>query len=367
VQSKKQVKVRNRASTSEAAARLSTRGIWQIGVLWLLAFIAYSNSFESGLVFDNTAIIANDPRIRSATPETIQLIFTKEYWNGRTTSGLYRPLTTLSYLMNYSVFGNGIHPAGYHLVNLAVHDLNIALVYALGGIILGGSAPAFALAALWAVHPLLTESVTNIVGRADLLAGFGVLAGLLCHMRGVAATGWKRFAWLAALVGAQTIGVFSKENAAILPALMLLYDTTWSRSQAWRDRILPYLVLVAPLGAYVYLRSQVDTHLVVHFGENVLVGSGFWTHEITATKVIGKLLGLFIWPARLSADYSFNAIPLFGAGNWEDAKALIAGLACAGLVVLAIRFWRYKPLVFLWGSFSSQWRRLQTSCSRSAP
>ena len=52
-----------------------------------------------------------------------------------------------------------------------------SLVYLLGLLVIGAPAPAFALAAAWGLHPLLTESVTNIVGRADLLAAFGVLAG----------------------------------------------------------------------------------------------------------------------------------------------------------------------------------------------
>jgi len=106
------------------------------------------------------------------------------------------PLTTFSYLLNYTVFGNGPHPAGYHWVNFALHAVNIALVYLLGLLLFQESKlkerVAFALAAVWSLHPVLTESVTNIVGRADLLAGFGVLAGLLCHIHGGAASGWRK-------------------------------------------------------------------------------------------------------------------------------------------------------------------------------
>lgn len=322
--------------------------------LWILALAAYSNSFDAGLVFDNASIIGHDPRIQAATPEAVGLIFTSGYWYDNPTSGLYRPLTTLSYLWNYFAMGDGLNPAGYHRINLALHEINIALVYALGLVILGGSAPAFALAALWAVHPLLIESVTNIVGRADLLAAFGVLAGLLCYLRRASAMGWKRLAWLAALVGAQTIGLFSKESAAILPGVMVLYDVLWPRVEFWRDRVISYSVLLIPFGVFFYLRSQLHTHLVVPFSENPLAGAGFWTSRMTAIKVIGKFLWLLVWPARLSADYSFNAVPLFGwrLSNWEDAQALIALAACAGLVLLAIRFRRRNPpLAFFLGFF----------------
>jgi tetratricopeptide (TPR) repeat protein len=357
VPAKKKQKPGGRSSTGTVSAPAGATTRWghayRIAALWFLAFVAYTNSFESGLVFDNASIIAQDPRIRAATPETIRLIFTTEYWYPAATSGLYRPLTTLSYLWNYAVLGDGPQPAGYHWINLALHAVNILLAYALGLMILESPALAFALAALWAVHPLLTESVTNIVGRADLLAALGVLAGLACYIRQASSSGRRRLAWLACLAGSQTIGLFSKESGAILPAAMILYDVTWTRRQAWRDRVVPYLVLLLPIGAFIYLRSQIDTHLVVRFGENALVGAGFWTQRMTAIKVIGKLMWLFLWPARLSADYSFNAVPLFGwrPWHWEDAKALMALAGCAGLITLAIRFRRIKPLFFFVGLF----------------
>src|SRR5579862_9061405 len=105
-------------------------------------------------------------------------------------TNLYRPFTTLSYLFNYAVLGSRTDPASYHWINFAVHALNIALVYLLGLLLLEEVPLAFAVAALWALHPVLTESVTNIVGRADLLAAFGVLTGLLCYARAVSIGGW---------------------------------------------------------------------------------------------------------------------------------------------------------------------------------
>ncbi|MGP8246139.1 MAG: tetratricopeptide repeat protein [Bryobacteraceae bacterium] len=351
---KKIQKVDGRAGTGGAPVRLWPRHTLQIAALWALALAAYSNSFAGGFVFDNVPIVQNDPRIRAATADNIGLIFTWEYWFDSGTSGLYRPLTTLSYLFDYAVLGNGSSPSGYHAVNLALHCLNIALVYALGLAILGDSFPALALAALWAVHPSLVESVTNIVGRADLLAAFGVLAGLLCYMRRASAAGRKRIAWLAALAGAQAIALFSKESGAVLPLLMALADFTWARKETWRNRVVPYAVLILPFAAFFCLRWQLHTHMLVPFSENPLTGAGFWTARMTAVKVIGKYLWLFVWPARLSADYYFNAVPLFGwrPWSWEDAKALIALAACAGLVLLAIRFRRRnRPLFFLLGFF----------------
>ena len=69
-------------------------------------------------------------------------------------SGLYRPITTLSFLFNYSVLGNGTDPSGYHWVNLLLHFLNVLLVYVLGLRLLKSFWPSVFLAAIWAVHPV---------------------------------------------------------------------------------------------------------------------------------------------------------------------------------------------------------------------
>ena len=147
-------------------------------------------------------------------------------------------------------------------MNLALHEVNVSLVYALGILVLGERAPALALAAIWGLHPLLTESVTNIVGRADLLAAFGVLAGLLCYVKGASAAGRRKLAWLAAMVAAQAVGLFSKENAAVLPGIMLLYDLTWPERAAWRGRALAYAALALPFAAFFYLRGALHMHML---------------------------------------------------------------------------------------------------------
>ena len=257
-------------------------------------------------------------------------------------------------MLNYAIFGNGTAPAGYHWMNLALHGVNVSLVYLLGILVLGTATPAFALAALWGLHPLLTESVTNIVGRADLLAAFGVLAGLLCYVRSATAAGWHKPFWVAATVAAQAVGIFSKENAAILPAIMLLYDLTWPKRAAWRARAPVYAALALPLAAFLYLRGTLQVHILAPFVDNPLISAGFWTARLTAIKVIGKYLWLFIWPARLSADYSYNAVPLFGwhPAQWEDAKALVALAFCLGAALLAVRWYRAnKPLFFFLAFF----------------
>src|SRR5437016_992070 len=104
--------------------------------LWAAALLAYSDSFATGLVNDNGPLILADSRIQAVTSRNLDLIWGQEYWYGNAVSGLYRPLSTLSYLLNYAIFGNAGRPAGYHWVNFALHAGNIALVYLLALLLL---------------------------------------------------------------------------------------------------------------------------------------------------------------------------------------------------------------------------------------
>lgn len=109
------------------------------------------------------------------------------------------------------------------------------LVYALALRLAGERARATPIAAwiaaLWAVHPLLTESVTNIAGRADLLAGLGILGGFLFYLKSTESAGVRRWVWLAALSLATAAGVFAKESAVTLLGVVALYEVVW-----WKDR-----------------------------------------------------------------------------------------------------------------------------------
>ena len=98
--------------------------------LAFLTVAAYGNSFTAGFPFDNKQLILQDARVHDASAANVDAILHHSYWWPYGESGLYRPVTTLSYLFNYAVLGNGGRPAGYHWFNLAVHIVNVWLVLA---------------------------------------------------------------------------------------------------------------------------------------------------------------------------------------------------------------------------------------------
>src|SRR5262245_32821009 len=100
-------------------------------VICAATLIAYSNSFSAGFVLDSQSRVLEDPRITAVTAENLKLIWTKDYWYPQSGGGIYRPLSTLSFLFNYAILGDGRNPIGYHVLNLLLHWLNIALLFQL--------------------------------------------------------------------------------------------------------------------------------------------------------------------------------------------------------------------------------------------
>jgi len=268
-----------------------------------------------------------------------------------------RPLINLSYALNHAFGGNAV--AGYHVVNLAIHVLAALTLFALVRLTLrrpvlagrfGSAATPLALAvsAIWAWHPVLTESVTYISQRAESLMGLFYLLTLYCAIRGMnvdeacrlvpretrrdAASTFKAFpvsiwGWLA--VAACLMGMATKEVMVTAPITVFLYDRTFvsgSFAAAWR-RHWPLLLALAatwvPLGYFaVHVRE-----LGVGYGQGV---SG-WAYGITECRVVVKYLLLALWPHPLVFDYGTFVAPNL-ARIWPYGvviAALLAGTAVA--------------------------------------
>jgi len=331
------------------SSRESTRRhVLALALLAGLVLAAYANSFQTGFAFDNRALILQDQRVQAANARNLGLIFHQNYWGDFTDSGLYRPVITLSYLFNYAILRNADHPFGYHLINYLLHGINAYLVYLLALVVLDSFWQAFFTGALWALHPVLTESVTNIVGRADELAAVAVLGGLLLYIRVGKVQGWqRRLPYLLGIAAITTVGVFSKESAVVVLGLAVLYDATYGI----RPRIESYAALALPILAMWYVRWAVfakTNAAVFPFLENPLVEADIATAWMTAVKVLGKYLWLLVWPQKLSCDYSYNQIPLVDShlAHWEDWKALIALAAVVGILFVAGSCYRRHKAVF---------------------
>uniref|UniRef100_A0A182JC79 Glycosyltransferase RgtA/B/C/D-like domain-containing protein n=1 Tax=Anopheles atroparvus TaxID=41427 RepID=A0A182JC79_ANOAO len=140
--------------------------------------------------------------------------------------GSYRPLCVASFKLNYLL--DGFKPFGYHLVNVLLHSLATGLVVKLARHILPAARSGAAVAGLlFAAHPIHTEAVAGVVGRADLTGCIFYLLALLAYIRHVR---WRQWGdgrhWLALVATLLLAGaaVLCKETAVTALVVCAIYD-----------------------------------------------------------------------------------------------------------------------------------------------
>jgi hypothetical protein len=126
---------------------------------------------------------------------------------------------------------------------------------------------------------------------------------------------WRRPVALGLVVA---VGMFSKETAAVALGMVLLHD--WYRKR--RPYVAGVVAIALPVAASFAIKAWLGLKMSNAFVDNPEVGASFLVARLTAVKVLAKMIGLWFWPAKLSADYSYSQIGLF-AGEWW-AVALIA-------------------------------------------
>ena len=290
-------------------------------VAGLLGVLVFAGCLVNGFTFDDPHIVVENPAVTGG--EGWIRVVASHYWSGEKPSGaLYRPLTLVTYRLNRILLGEG--PFGYHLVNILLHGLAAGLVYLLCRRLAGESVAAFA-AILFATHPIHTEAVVSIVGRGELLAAIFVLAAWLLRGR----------PWSSALLF--LCGMFSKENAVILPGLLLAEDLMTRHQGADAPaRFRAYAPHLAALAVFLAVRFMVVGPLA---GDPAgpFAATDTSTRVLTAVAVLGRGLFLMLFPLRLSADYSYDQIPL--VTSMTDPAFLLGTSALIGCVAVGALAW----------------------------
>jgi hypothetical protein len=316
-------------------------------VLIALTIVAYANSFRTGFTYDSRQLILQDARVQAATADNVRQILQHTYWWPYGESGLYRPLTTFTYLINYSVLGAGERAGSYHALNVLLHMCNVLLVWLLVRCVTQEEDTSFAAAAIWAVLPVSVEAVTNIAGRADLLAGSGVLSALVLYAAFRRASGRHRVLCWLGISTAIAIAVFSKENGIVAAPLIVCAELAlWDRRVSAKRLAAIAAAMALPLIVWWIARSSVLREAPAAefpFMDNPIVGAGWIVGRLTAIKVAGLYLWKLAWPATLSADYSFNAIPL-ARGSAQDWLTWTTVAGCLAAMIAGAR--RHRSAAF---------------------
>lgn len=238
--------------------------VLSITIIIIVGFGVYSNSLNGKFIWDDDALIKNNIYIKSWT--NLSKLFMEDIGAGAAREfNFYRPLQIFTYMLDYSIWKLNVF--GYHLTNVMLHILVGLCIYWLAYILFEDFLLSFLASIFFVVHPIHTEAVSYISGRADPLALLFMFLCLILYIR-------NRFYFLMLLC--YVLALSSKENSLISPLLILLYHYSFKRKLEIK-RFLPILAITS---AYILLRLTVLSSLLPNIS--------------TSTSLFQRLPGFFV-------------------------------------------------------------------------
>jgi tetratricopeptide (TPR) repeat protein len=300
-------------------------------ILVAVAIIVYGNAVRNGFAMDDDLYIFRNAQV---THHSL-----KELFQPNAYTAVFRPVTFATLAANFEL--NGQNPWAYHAFNLLLHaGVTVLLFFVLSTILAReprGDIIAFVAALLFAVHPIHTEAVTSVIGRSELLAAGFVLLAWLFHLHDLPFL--AAFSFLIALL--------SKESAVAFLPLALAGDYASGKLKP----MLRYLSLASLTLFFIGVLWKVQGGRFglaeIPFVDNPLSSLSPGWRILNALRIAWKYVGLQIYPAKLSCDYSFNAIPVY-CDLRHTLPALLAALGLLAAWGWAV--WKRKPVLIIAGA-----------------
>ena len=303
----------------------------RLSLLLAAAVIVYANALLNSFTYDDFPFILNNSAVTSPS--------LKGLFEPTRLGNVFRPVSFASFSLNWLI-GN-VHASGYHLLNLLLHAAVTLLLYFVLRRLLEtlpqATTISFVAALLFAVHPIHTEAVASIAGRPELLAAGFLLAAWLFHLQDRPGFSLVCFA----------LALLSKESAVAFVVLPLVGDYA-------RGKLKPfyrYACIAGVAALYVGLLWKVQGgrfgEISIHFVDNPLIGLPAIWRILNALRIAWKYIGLQIYPARLSCEYSYNEIQ-----TYIDLRHTLPASIASLVIVLfwAVAVWKRKTAWALVGA-----------------
>jgi cytochrome c-type biogenesis protein CcmH/NrfG len=323
----------------------------------LVAVLPFAQTLPNPPVLDDGWAVVENPLVQGGLRNAGRIFQSSYNYGGPgTTAGLFRPVTTLTYAVNYAIHGRA--PFGYHLVNLLLHVaaslLVLSLARRLAEATMPDRAPWVALVAglLFAVHPVHVEAVAPIVGRKELLSTVLALGALLTAFSGRGAA--RSLGRLAAAIGLGALGVLANEGSAVMPLLYGIVAVAVPGAAGLVDRpgfedgkarralaraVLVSLALGLSLVPYFALRGLPAG---VPVEAQWLAGVPRSTVTFTTSRILAEYVRMLAFPSFLGTDFAYAArVALVPAPGPVLYASLLVWVP---LVVGALVFLRRWPL-----------------------
>lgn len=337
----------------------------------------YANSFGNKFFWDDDDLIVNNTYVHDFS--VVKFFTENEIAGIGQTSNYWRPLTLISFALDYKLWG-GPYPIGFHLTNTLLHILAAWLVFILLLKLLslrgwpdnGKSLPldkgldcfllfempatknfllAFLPSLLFLIHPLQTEAVTYTAGRADSLSAVFVLLSIWFYVSFRLNKKWWQY--VVALLFF-VFGILSKEQGVLLPALILLVEGVFLIKEYNKKKVLSalkfslgFFVLAA---FYLFLRLTVLNFNNILSGPeydlNVVYNQSLWSRLFTFCLVMLSYFKLLFVPTGL--HMAREVAPIISFFSWPVISFV---LLLIGLFVLGLKTWKSNRLIafgWLW-------------------
>jgi predicted TPR repeat methyltransferase len=288
------------------------------------------------LNYDDNVYVVGNPHIGAGVTSDNIVWSMTAFENGN-----WHPLTLISHMLDVDAFGQDA--GGHHAMNLALHVVNVLLLFWLLAVTTEQVWPAAYVAALFAVHPLNVQTVAWISERKSLLSTAFWLLALLAHAR------YRRRAdrndYVLVVVFA-ALALASKPMAVTLPLTLILFDI-WplatrpkgrgSLVQRYARELAPFAALALACGVLTLMAQRAAQALqtVTAYPWPVRLGSAIVSYA--------WYLKTMIWPVGLAVFYP-HPVTTLAAGEVVVSLAVI--VAISAFVVLKGR--AFPALEFGW-------------------
>jgi protein O-mannosyl-transferase len=255
------------------------------------AVVVYLGALWNRFALDDVPIVVLNPLVAHASG--MWRAFAAPYWPPDFGGHMYRPLVIAGFVLDHLVDG----VVWYHAVNLVWHAGVAVAVAALARRWLDATG-ALVAGLLFAVHPVHVEAVANVVGRAELMAALFAVLTVYAALAGTA-VGWSAAAF--------ALGLLSKENAAVAPALVV-WAWMVGLERPDRRRMLALVGSWVVVGAvYAAVRALVRQPFGAYMSiAPMFIGQSWLTVRLTAVAALADVARLLVFPLTLRADYSPN-------------------------------------------------------------
>jgi protein O-mannosyl-transferase len=203
----------------------------------LIIGIVYSNTLDAEWHLDDFHNITDNPwiKIENLYPESLKNTFFAAYDKGEYRGeNIYRPAAMFSFALNWYFSKTDV--TGYHVVNISIHMITALFLFLCVYTLLNTPnvsdkftnnrySIALLAAVLWAIHPIQIQAVTYIVQRMASMAGMFFIAAIYTYVKArLSQVFFKRYLLFFVSALLFILAVSSKENAAILPVLIVVIE-----------------------------------------------------------------------------------------------------------------------------------------------